>query len=41
MPRGVYEGPLRFGPEVASEFDERAARDVKHVTVEELLGMDG
>jgi hypothetical protein len=38
MPKGVYEGRLVFGPEVAQEFNETAIREIKHRKVLEVLG---
>lgn len=33
MPHLPYEGALIFGPEVASEFNEQKARDIKHIKI--------
>jgi hypothetical protein len=34
MPKVAYNGELVFGPEVAAEFDEQKARDIKHVKLD-------
>lgn len=33
MPRGVFEGELVFGPEIAQEFDAGKALGIKHVRI--------
>jgi len=37
MPRTVYEGPLRLGPEMLTEFDPANVQGIKHVKVIEAL----
>lgn len=37
MPRGVYEGPLHFGPEILSEFNEELARNIPHMKVADFV----
>jgi hypothetical protein len=37
MPREGYTGELVFGPEIACEFSEQAARNIKHISVKDWL----
>ena len=37
MPKGSYDGELVFGPEIAQEFNDEAARNVKHAKIADVL----
>ena len=41
MPKAGYEGDLIFGPEIADEFNEELARNVKHIKIAEYSPLTG